>query len=107
MTARAPKFWWAIAVAVLVCASALLYFLSRPRPDVITNEREARASCEIALRSHLQDMKRQKEEWDIATVRFDSSTDRWHCTLEGAGGKRLYIILKPKTGGFEVSASDR
>lgn len=107
MTARAPKLWLAIAAALLVCAAVLLYFLSAPNADVITSEREAMASCEIALRSHLQDMKKEKEQWDIATIRFDSSTDRWLCTLEGTGGKKLYIILKPRTGGFEVSASDK
>lgn len=89
---------------VLVGAAFLVYLLLPSTAPVIASEEEAKASCEVALKSHLRDMKQENETWAITAVQFDSSVDRWLCTLTGAKGK-LYIILKPKTGGFEVSTS--
>ena len=98
---------WLLVVAVVVIVAAIAYVLFRPTGNVITSEAEARASCQVALQSHLRDVKKENEKWQIATVRFDASSDRWFCTLAGDQEKKLFIILKPKTGGFEVSASDR
>ena len=97
------KSWLATGL-VLVCAAFVVYLLIPQTENVITSEREAKTSCEVALKSHLRDMKQENEAWAITTVQFDSSVGRWLCTLTGAKGK-LYIILKPKTGGFEVSTS--
>jgi|SRR6267142_3277238 len=105
MNKRRSMIWLAV-VAVLACAGALAYLLRPPGTNIINSEQEARTSCEIALESHLRDVKKEDEKWQIATVRFDSSADRWLCTLTDNQGKKLFIILKPKTGGFEVSASN-
>ena len=93
-----------MAVAVLV--AGVVYLLVPHTDDVIRSEPEARASCQVALASHLRDFKKSDEKWQIVEVRFESSTDKWFCVLTGDRNKKLYIILKPKTGGFEVSSSD-
>ena len=95
-----------IATLVVVGAVAIAYVFLPAEGNVITTEQGARASCEVALKSHLHDVKKESERWQVSTVRFDSSADRWLCTVAGEQGKKLFIILKPKTGGFEVSASD-
>jgi hypothetical protein len=93
----------AIISIVVVCAAALVYLFLPPTTNVITSEQEAKASCEIALKSHLHDFKKENEKWEIAIVQFDPSVDRWVCTLTGADARKLFIIMKPKTGGFEVT----
>jgi hypothetical protein len=105
MSRRSWKGFLAIVALVVIGAGAIVYLFLPSAGNAITSEQEARASCEVALKSHLRDVKKEDEKWQITTVRFDPSTDRWFCTLAGDQGRKLFIILKPKTGGFEVSAS--
>lgn len=106
MNRSSLKILLTIVAVVAIGTGAIVYLFTPPAGRAISSEQEAIAACEIALKSHLRDVKKESEKWQMTTVRFDSSTDRWLCTLAGNQGRKLFIILNPKTGGFEVSASD-
>ena len=109
---RAAKSRWrigtaaTIAAAVLVCAVLVAYFVAHNGSSrVIATTEEATRSCQVALKSHLADMK-QTDTWQTSSVTYDKAADRWLCTLNDQQGRRLFIIIKPQTGGFEVSVSN-
>ena len=71
--------------------------------NAITSEADANTSCQQALVSHLADMRQESPNWALSEVSYDPSVDRWLCSFDKPGEKKTYVILKPKSGGFEVT----